>query len=104
LTRQTLANIYTTNRRQAGYRPLPPSLTSLTKHFNFPEEISLQLRKFAVISHMRTNFTEMPREIAAHPGSRERYFQGRRGGESESLEEEAIEIGNSYRTHPNPAA
>jgi hypothetical protein len=32
------------------------------------------------------------------PGSREHDFQGRRGGESESPEEEAIEIGNSYRT------
>ena len=32
------------------------------------------------------------------PGSRES-IKGRRGGKSESLEEEAIEIGNSYRTH-----
>jgi hypothetical protein len=33
-----------------------------------------------------------------YPGAA-RAKQGRRGGESESLEEEAIEIGNSYRIH-----
>ncbi len=48
---------------------------------------------------MRTNFAEMPGN-RIKPGSRERNVfilktQGRRGGESESLEEEYIEIGNS---------
>jgi hypothetical protein len=43
---------------------------------------------------MRTNFAEMPGK-SLHPGSREKVFQGRRGGESESLQEEYIEIGNS---------
>ncbi len=47
---------------------------------------------------MRTNFAEMPGN-RWQPGNRESKFQGRRGGESESPEEEAIEIGNSYRTH-----
>ncbi len=42
---------------------------------------------------MRTNFAEMPGK-SQDSGSRERN-QGRRGGESESLEEEDIEIGNS---------
>jgi hypothetical protein len=50
---------------------------------------------------MRTNFAEMPGN-RSDPGSREKQRessfhedQGRRGGESESLEEEDIEIGNS---------
>jgi hypothetical protein len=50
---------------------------------------------------MRTNFAEMPGKTLV-PGSREQNVfsetkkaQGRRGGESESLEEAAIEIGNS---------
>jgi hypothetical protein len=51
---------------------------------------------------MRTNFAEMPGN-RIEPGSRDRkssvFFyaedQERRGGESESLEEEDIEIGNS---------
>jgi hypothetical protein len=50
---------------------------------------------------MRTNFTGMPGN-RFNPGNRESesFFQmtGRRGGESESSKEEAIEIGNSYRT------
>jgi hypothetical protein len=59
----------------------------------------LHLWKFPVISQMRTNFAEMPGKSLSS-GSREQqvFFaktQGRRGGESESLEEEAIEIGNS---------
>jgi hypothetical protein len=63
---------------------------------------NLHLWKFPVISNLRTNFAEMPGKSLA-PGSREQGVfirlieedQGRRGGESESLEEEAIEIGNS---------
>ena len=58
----------------------------------------LHLFGFAVISNVRTNFTDMSGKTLL-PGSRENHFQGRRGGESESLEEEAIEIGDSYRTH-----
>ena len=46
---------------------------------------------------MRTNFAEMPGKSHS-PGSREKDFQGRRGGESESLEEEDIEIGNCNRS------
>ena len=47
---------------------------------------------------MRTNFAEMPWEIAVAQGAaRSKASQGRRGGESESLEEADIEIGNSYR-------
>jgi hypothetical protein len=46
---------------------------------------------------MRTNFAEMPGNRSNLGAARA--IQGRRGGESESLEEEAIEIGNSYRTH-----
>ena len=53
----------------------------------------LHLWKFPVISNLRTNFAEMPGN-RSYPGAARR-FQGRRGGESESLEEEAIEIGNS---------
>jgi hypothetical protein len=56
----------------------------------------LHLGRIAVISHLRTNFTECP-GIAFTREPRE-LNQGRRGGESESPEEEAIEIGNSYRT------
>ena len=48
---------------------------------------------------MRTNFAETAREIAQFREPRAASLlaktQGRRGGESESLEEEAIEIGNS---------
>ena len=51
--------------------------------------------EYAVFSVLRTNSAEMPVESLL-PGSRaEATLQGRRGGESESLEEEAIEIGNS---------
>jgi hypothetical protein len=45
---------------------------------------------------MRTNFTDMSGKSQFTREPRER-LQGRRGGESESLEEEDIEIGNSYR-------
>jgi hypothetical protein len=45
----------------------------------------------AVCSVLRTNFAEMPGN-RRQPGSLEN--KGRRGGESESPEEEAIEIGN----------
>jgi hypothetical protein len=51
---------------------------------------------------MRTNFTEMPgKSLFTREPRKERRFSEtrRRGGESESPEEEAIEIGNSYRTH-----
>ncbi len=61
----------------------------------------LHLWKFPVISQMRTNFADMSGKTQ-HPGSREKKClfeigeaQGRRGGESESLKEAAIEIGNS---------
>jgi hypothetical protein len=71
---------------------------------SFPENHKnfLHLWKFPVISQLRTNFAEMPgnrcppwepRTEVVDPKLR------RGGGESESLEEEAIEIGNSYRIH-----
>ncbi len=75
---------------------LPPSLTSLKKNSIFYKKL-LHLWKFAVISELRTNFAEMPGKFESRPGAA-RAIQGRRGGESESLEEEAIGIGNSYRT------
>jgi hypothetical protein len=56
----------------------------------------LHLWKFPVISHMRTNFAEMPGNRCP-PWEPRNESQERRGGESESPEEEAIEIGNSYR-------
>jgi len=62
------------------------------------EKIFLHLWKFAVISLLRTNFAEMPRNRCS-PWEPRNEIQGRRGGESESLEEEAIEIGNCYRNH-----
>ena len=46
---------------------------------------------------MRTNFAEMPGK-SQYPGAAKQkvvFQDGRRGGESESLEEEDIEIGNS---------
>jgi len=56
----------------------------------------LHLWKFPVISYMRTNFSAM---LGKSLHTREpRSRQGRRGGESESLEEEAIGIGNCNRT------
>ena len=77
--------------------PLPPSLSLLTNFFHaFPKNF-LHLWKFPVISHLRTNFTEMPGNRSYQGTARAN--QGRRGGESESPEEEAIEIGNSYRIH-----
>jgi hypothetical protein len=45
---------------------------------------------------MRTNFADNARESLPTREPRKE-SQGRRGGESESPEEEAIEIGNSYR-------
>jgi hypothetical protein len=51
---------------------------------------------------MRTNFTENARESHSTREPREQVvlpMTRRRGGESESPEEEAIEIGNSYRNH-----
>ena len=79
---------------------LPSYPTSrLQKFANFFKKF-LHLWKFPVISHLRTNFAKMPGKTH-EPGSREqnvfpetRKTQGRRGGESESLEEAAIEIGN----------
>lgn len=62
------------------------------KNFQSRSKKVLHLWKFLVISHLRTNFAEMSGQTQL-PGSREN--QGRRGGESESLEEAAIEIGNS---------
>ena len=68
---------------------------------NFAKEIKkiLHLWKIPVISLVRTNFAENAWEIAVTREPREKtsFFQdqGRRGGESESLEEEYIEIGNS---------
>jgi hypothetical protein len=59
----------------------------------------LHLWKFPVISQLRTNFAEMPGKTHQTWEPREAMSssedQGRRGGESESLEEAAIEIGNS---------
>jgi hypothetical protein len=62
----------------------------------------LHLWKFPVISQLRTNFAEMPGNRSDPGAASSTPFhefseetQGRRGGESESLEEEAIEIGNS---------
>ncbi len=57
----------------------------------------LHLWKFAVISQLRTNFAENARESLSTWEPRKE-SQGRRGGESESPKEEAIEIGNSHRT------
>ncbi len=45
----------------------------------------------------RLTRAEMPGN-RCRPGSREKRFQGRRGGESESLAEEDIEIGNCNRS------
>ena len=60
-------------------------------------DFSSAVIKFPVFSCSRTNFAEMPVESAVTPGAS---TQGRRGGESESLKEEAIEIGNRYRSYP----
>jgi hypothetical protein len=54
----------------------------------------LHLWEFPVISDLRTNSAEMPVESLL-PREPRNEIQGRRGGESESLAEEAIEIGNS---------
>ena len=74
---------------------LAPSVTEISQ--KFIKKI-LHLWKIPVISQMRTNFAEMPGKSLSS-GSREMESrsrdQGRRGGESESLEEEDIEIGNS---------
>jgi hypothetical protein len=78
---------------------LVPAL--LDKSFQNLSKIFLHLPKFPVISQLRTNFAEMPRNRL--PPSRVEH-QGRRGGESESLEEEAIEIGNGHRYHQPFAA
>jgi hypothetical protein len=76
---------------------LPRRITSVLPLLdkNFPRKI-LHLWKFPVISHLRTNFSEMPGKSLFTREPRTR--QGRRGGESESLEEEAIGIGNCNRT------
>jgi hypothetical protein len=58
----------------------------------------LHLWGFPVISQMRTNFAEMPGNRSDPGAATERLHfedQGRRGGESESLQEDHIEIGNS---------
>ena len=55
-------------------------------------EILLHLWRFSVISKLRTNFAEMPGNRIYLGAAR---VQGRRGGESESFREAAIEIGNS---------
>ena len=70
----------------------------LDRNFHNFSKIFLHLWEFPVISQMRTNFAEMP-ENRSSPWEPRNESQGRRGGESESLEEEAIEIGNSHRTH-----
>jgi hypothetical protein len=84
-----------------GGGELPKAITSyhppMGQDFS---KIFLHLRKFPVISHMRTNFAEMPgnRRAPWEPRTERRFPKlRRRGGESESPEEEAIEIGNSYR-------
>jgi hypothetical protein len=53
----------------------------------------LHLWKIPVISNVRTNFAAMSGNRNYSGASRR--IQGRRGGESESLEEEDIEIGYS---------
>ena len=70
-----------------GYIPFSHKFSSRRKKV-------LHLRKFPVISHLRTNSAEMPVESLL-PREPRNENQGRRGGESESLAEEAIEIGNS---------
>ena len=55
----------------------------------------MHLWKFPVISQLRTNFAEMPGKSLSAREPR----KGRRGGESESLKEGAIEIGNCNRYH-----
>src|SRR5580698_3618031 len=67
---------------------------------NFTKKLkkNLHLWKIPVISHLRTNFAEMPGNRSDPGAASSKSFQktqGRRGGESESLEEEDIEIGNS---------
>jgi hypothetical protein len=64
------------------------------KYFPSRRKKVLHLWKFPVISHLRTNSAEMPVESLL-PREPRNEIQGRRGGESESLAEEAIEIGNS---------
>ena len=75
-------------------RALPSYHPSRLQNFAKYLKKFLHLWKFPVISQLRTNFAEMSGKTQ-QPGSRESNFQGRRGGESESLEEAAIEIGNS---------
>jgi hypothetical protein len=63
----------------------PFTLTNFFNNFLASVEISRNLL-------LRTNSAGMPGN-RRNPGAAK--HQGRRGGESESLEEEAIEIGNS---------
>src|SRR5438309_11829842 len=75
-----------------------PSALSLLSGSEF-FEIFLAWAARCSILRLRTNSAEMPGN-RSQPGAS---TQGRRGGESESPEEEAIEIGNSRR-HSHPAA
>jgi len=46
------------------------------KNFHYFSKIFLHLRKFAVISQLRTNFADNALGIAAHPGSRVKHVKG----------------------------
>ena len=84
--------------REAPFDAVTSVLVLIDKNFRYFLKIFLHLLEFAVISQLRTNFTENVRESLL-PWEPRKASQGRRGGESESPEEEAIEIGNSYRNH-----
>ncbi len=84
--------------REAPFDAITSVPVLIDKNFRYFLKIFLHLWKFAVISQLRTNFTENARESLL-PWEPRKASRGRRGGESESPEEEAIEIGNSYRNH-----
>ena len=77
--------------------PITSVLALAAKKISIFRKNFLHLPEIPVISQLRTNFAEMPGKTQP-PGSREQDFQGRRGGESESLEEEDIGIGNCNRS------
>jgi hypothetical protein len=57
----------------------------------------LHLRKFPVISKLRTNFADNARESLSTLGAASGIFKGDAVVRVSRPEEEAIEIGNSYR-------
>ncbi len=94
-----MVHFYSTAPLSSFSSPRLPSyhISRLQNFEKNPKKI-LHLWKFPVISQLRTNFAEVPgkthqtwepREASLHSKT-----QGRRGGESESLEEADIEIGN----------